>query len=105
MNEPRISIGKEAAIAMAASMWWLGKSPREICDVQLFTQEVCMDFGDFQAALEAALGRPVWTHELALDYNGIVAEYLGNKPAPTMQDIIDLIPEGKRIILEVGETR
>jgi hypothetical protein len=44
------SIGKEKAIALCDSGWWRGKSPREIVSFQLFTEELSMDFGDFQVA-------------------------------------------------------
>lgn len=96
----RHSIGKDRAIALAATGWWHGLTPREICDVQLFTAELCMDFPAFHEAVEKSLGRPVWTHEFGLDYAGLVAEYLGKRPAPTLDEIIDLIPEDKRILIE-----
>ena len=95
----RQSIGKEKAIALADSGWWKGRPAKEVAKFQLFTDELAMDFGDFHAALEEALGRPVWTHELALNFDGIAAELLGEKGAPTMEEIIGLIPEEKRILL------
>lgn len=97
----RQSIGRDKAIALANSGWWEEKSPREIAKFQLFTDELSMPFGVFHEALETALGRPVWTHELALNFDGIAMELLGEKDAPTMEEIIDLIPEKKRIRLMV----
>lgn len=96
---PRQSIGKENAIALAGSGWWIGKTPKEIAMFQLFTNELAMPLGEFHKAIEQALDRPVWTHELALNFNGIAAELLGGKSAPTMREIIDLIPEDKRILI------
>lgn len=55
----------------------------------------------FHEAVEKALGRPVWTHEFGLNWDGLKKELMGEAPAPTMQEIIDLIPEEKRIIVEV----
>lgn len=95
----RQSIGREKAIALAKSGWWHGKPDREVAKFQLFTDELAMDFGDFQMALERALGRPVWTHELAMNFDGIAMELLGEKDAPSMQEIINLIPEDKRILV------
>lgn len=95
----RNSIGKQAALALAYSRWWEGKSPKEIARFQLFTDELCIPFSLFHEALEKSLGRPVWTHELALNYEGIVREFLGQDSAPSMQDIINLIPEDKRILI------
>lgn len=103
MKTKQVSIGKEKAIAMYESGWWKDKAPEEICDVQLFTQELCMPFGDFQGAMEKALGRPVWTHEFGLDYDGLVAEYLGDRPHPTMEQIVGLLPPEKTILLSVGQ--
>lgn len=97
----RQSIGREKAIALAKSGWWHGRPDREIAKFQLFTDELAMDFGDFHLALEKALGRPVFTHELAQNFDGIAAELLGEKSSPTIQEIIDLIPEDKRVLILV----
>jgi hypothetical protein len=58
-----------------------------------------MDFGRFHEAIEAVLKRPVFTHEFAYREN-IVKEYLGEKPMPTLDEIIELIPAEKRIIIK-----
>jgi hypothetical protein len=97
----RQSIGRDKAIALANSGWWEGKTPREIAKFQLFTDELSMPFEVFHEALEKTLGRPVWTHELALNFDGIAMELLGEKDAPTMEEIIGLIPEEKRILVAV----
>ena len=98
----RHSIGKEAAIALAQSGWWKDKSPRDICRVQLFTAELCMDFGDFHKAVEDCLGRPVFTHEFGLNISGIVAEFLGVGESPTFAEIVEMIPAEKRLLVVVG---
>lgn len=99
----RHSIGREAAIAFADSKWWERKTAREIARLQLFTTELCCPFGVFHKAVEESLGRPVWSHEFAFNYDGIVREFLGDQSPPTMQQIIDLIPPDKRVVLEVQE--
>ena len=53
--------------------------------------------------LKEALGRPVWTHEFGLNLNGLKAELVGEQPPPSMQEIIELIPEHKRLIVEVEQ--
>lgn len=58
-----------------------------------------MDFGTFHKAMEEALGRPVWTHEFAFS-DQLKKEFLGDKPAPTFEEIVNLIPAEKRIILQ-----
>lgn len=93
------SIGRKQAIRLAESGWWKGKSAREIAGFQLFVAELCMPFGEFQRAVEEALGRPVWTHEFGLNIEGIRAEFLGERPAPTLEEIISMIPAEKRIVV------
>jgi hypothetical protein len=97
------SIGKDAAVALAESEWWKDKSAKEIVAFQLFTEELCMPFGDFHKALEDSLGRPVWTHELGLNLAGIQAEFLGEAKAPTFAEILNLIPEDKRVLVVVPD--
>lgn len=99
MKTERVSIGKDKAIQLAESHWWELCTPREVAEFQLFTAELCMPFGEFHKSLEVALGRPVWTHELELNYDGICAEFLGERQAPTLAEVMSLIPESKRIIV------
>jgi hypothetical protein len=99
MTTQRNSIGREKAIALADSHWWELCTAREAAEFQLFTAEPCMPFWEFHRVLTESLGRPVWTHELGLNYDGIVAEFLGERPAPTMEEIIGLIPPEKRVIV------
>ena len=103
MNTKRHSIGRDKAIELAESHWWELCDDREIAEFQLFTAELCMPFDRFHQALEAALGRPVWTHELGMNYDGICQEFLGERAAPSMDEIMNLIPAEKRIVLTVDE--
>jgi len=95
------SIGKENAIELYHSNWWEGLSYREIAGVQLLTTELCCPFDVFQEAVEKSLGRHVFTHEFGLNYDGICEEFLGEREEPTIDEILNLIPEDKRIELEV----
>ena len=101
---PRHHITYESALAMVASKWWEGKTHREIAEVQLFTDRfICESFSQFHEAMEKSLGRPVWTHEFGLNYEGIVQEFLGEKEAPTFEEILNLIPEDKRVLLVIED--
>ena len=93
------NLTREQAIALAETGWWKDKSPREIVAFQLFETALCMDFGDFHLAVEKALGRPVFTHEFGLNLDGLQKEFLGEQPMPTFQQILDMIPEAKRIVV------
>jgi hypothetical protein len=95
----QLVLGQEKAIALASSRWWEGKTNREIAEFQLFTAELCVPFGVFHAALEDCLKRPVWTHELGLNFAGIVKEFRGDSPAPSFEEIVNLIPEEKRVLI------
>jgi len=89
---------KKQAIAIAESGIWKEWSDEEIVRVQLFQNLLCMKFSRFHEAVEKILKRPVYTHEFAFKDN-LVQEYLGNKQAPTFDEIINLIPEEKRLII------
>lgn len=103
MREYQQSIGREKAVELANTNWWELCEPREIAEFQLFTVELCCPFSVFHEAIEKALGRPVWTHEFGLNYDGIVQEFLGEREAPTMQEIIELVPEEKRLAIFMPE--
>jgi hypothetical protein len=96
---PKNSIGKEKAIQLSETEWWKEKSYREIAEFQLFTTELCCPFDVFHEAVEKSLGRPVFTHEFGLDYDGICKEFLGEKEPPTMNEILHMIPQEKLIVI------
>ena len=81
------------------SGWWKELTLRERATFQLYENRLCMPFDVFHEAIEKTLGRPVWTHEFGLNRQGLMDELAGNKPPPTMEEIINLIPEEKRIII------
>lgn len=66
-NTPRNpqSIGREEAVRLAETKWWLDVSQTEAWKRQMQTVELMMPFGVFQEAADVALGRPVFTHEFA----------------------------------------
>ena len=90
---------KEQAIELSKTAFWKDLSYEGIVKFQLFEPLLCMPFEVFHEALEKCLNRPVFTHELGLNYEGIKLEFLKEKPAPTLEEIINLIPEDKRVVL------
>ena len=92
---------KEQAIVLHGSGFWETMTAREIATFQLFERSLCMPFPVFRQALEEALGRPVWTHEMGPNCEGLKAELLGERPAPSFEEIIALIPEEKRLKIKV----
>jgi hypothetical protein len=90
------SIGRDRAVALAETKWWLTRLPREIAKFQLFTVELCMPFEVFHRALEQTLARPVWIHEFGFSAEALAEELLGERDAPSLEEILALIPEEKR---------
>ena len=94
----------EAALAMEKTHWWETASAREIAMFQMFEGRLVCPFDVFQQAVEDTLKRPVWTHEFGMNVEGLKKELLGTGPAPTFEDIMNLIPTEKRILYCVEET-
>lgn len=101
MTNKRISIGSPAAVALYDSGWWFNRPHLELAMFQMFTEELSMPFAVFQCALEKAIKRPVWTHELGLNWDGLATELLNGRPCPAMTDITDLLPEDGKAILAI----
>lgn len=90
---------KKQAIAFFKNKTWEGWSDEQIVRFQLFQDRICVPFSCFHKSIEKVLNRNVYTHELGLNLNGIKEEYLGTKQSPTLEEIIKLIPEEKRITI------
>lgn len=58
-----------------------------------------ISFDMIHQRIEALVGRPVWTHELGMNFEGLKKECRWETRPATMQEVIDLIPEEKRIII------
>lgn len=89
---------KEEALKLVESKFWEKMDYKAIAKFQLFERKLCIPFPIFHEALKKSLGRPVFTHELGLNYEGLKKEFLGEQSEPTLEEIINLIPEEKRII-------
>ena len=76
-------------------------TPREIAEFQMEQDRLCVPFDVFHKAIEDALGRPVYTHEFGLNRDGLRKELNGEKESPTLEEIINLIPENKRILIQL----
>lgn len=92
-------ISKEQSIKLAESGVWKEWDPHKLVRFQLFQKRLSVDFAAFHEALEAVLDRPVFTHEMGINYDGIVEEYLDvtNTSVPTFKELVEYIPEDVRI--------
>ncbi len=91
---------REQAVALYESNFWEGMDARDIAVFQVTNDRLCMPFDVFQIAMEEALGRPVFTHELANSDN-LKRELFGDKPTPTLAEVLNQIPAEKRIVITV----
>lgn len=89
---------RDEAIVLAKSEWWIGRDPIEVFWFQFNEPLLCMDFGAFHEAAEKSLGRPVFTHEFA-DPDRLRAEFLKERPAPSLVDILAMLPAEKTIVV------
>jgi hypothetical protein len=90
------------ALEMAQSKWWEGMSDRDVAMFQLHQPLLCIPFDIFHATVERALMRPVFTHEFASgNMEKLRSEIRGGSPVPTLEQIMDLIPVEKRIVVVV----
>lgn len=51
--------------------------------------------------IEELVGRPVWTHEIGLNHNGLIEEARDGQH-PSFQEIVDLIPSEKQVLVLVA---
>lgn len=94
-------VTKEQAILISDSKEWESWTDEEIVKFQLYQDRLCIPFGRFHQAIEIVLNRPVWTHEFAFP-DRLRDEYLTLASPPTFQEIIDLIPKEKLIVINLS---
>ena len=90
---------KEQAIVFSESYIWEDWNYRQRAEFQMLQEKLCMPFSIFYEAIKKTLNRPVYTHEFGFNYDGLMGElFLGHEP-PTFDEIVELIPKDKRIII------
>ena len=89
---------REQAIAFGDNKLYEGMTSRQIAEFQMEQDLLCVPFDVFHRAMEEVLGRPVYTHEFAFR-DSLRKELYGEKAAPTLEEIINLIPAEKRVII------
>ncbi len=89
---------KEQSIKFCELEMYKFMSAREKAEFQVSQKMLCMPFPIYQDAMEISLGRPVMMHEFAYP-ELLKSELFGEKPAPSLSEILELIPDDKRWIL------
>lgn len=95
-------LSQKQAIAFYDSGEWKNWNDEQIVRFQLFQDRLCVEWSRFHEAVGKVLDRPVFTHEFASsNRNNIVEEYLGVREAPSLEDVMNLIPKEKRLVIGV----
>ncbi|MFA5173551.1 MAG: hypothetical protein WC438_00030 [Candidatus Pacearchaeota archaeon] len=74
LSQENIDNIRNAMLKYGENYWWESKNPVEIAMYQVFEEILMTDFSLFHKGLEKLVGRPVWTHELGLNIEGIREE-------------------------------
>ncbi len=90
---------KEQSLAFSEANAYENMSYREKAVFQMNQRLLCMPFSVFHEAVEKTIGRPVFTHEFAMNYEGIKAEVMEGKTHPSFEEIMSLIPKDKQIVI------
>jgi hypothetical protein len=97
-------LNETQARAFHDSKAWEKMTFRERACFQINQKLLCMPFREFHEAVEKTIGRPVYTHEFGLNMEGLKRELDGTGSAPTLADIIAMLPTEKTIVVvEQGE--
>ena len=81
--------------AASGRIWTIGNVP----SFSSSKTSSVLPFDVFHEAVGQALGRPVYTHEFGLNREGLQQELMGDAPPPTLQDLLDLLPEGAQTVI------
>lgn len=91
---------REQAIALYEGGEWRDWTPDEIVRVQLYQDRLCVPFDVFRRSLTHVFGRPVYRHEFAsANADNLIREYEGKCRAPTVEEIMALLPQDKLFII------
>ena len=89
---------EEQAKRFYESKVWESWTDRQVVEFQLFQKKLAIPFPRFHEAMGKVLKRPVYTTEFAFA-DLLRQEFLGDKEPPTLQEIMELIPKDKRVII------
>ena len=92
-------LSKDEAVFLAESLFWESLSMRERAEFQMEQDRLCMPFPVFHEAIEKTLNRPVYTHEFGLDREGLRRELMGEREAPSFDQILALLPADKTTVI------
>lgn len=89
---------RDEARAFYDSQVWKEWTSRQIAEFQMEQDFCCIPFDVVHKAFEQTLGRPVFTHEFGFR-DELRKELYGEKEPPTIEEILNLIPKDKRLLI------
>jgi len=95
-------LSQDEAVAIHDSGAWRDWTMQQRAAFQMVQNRLCMPFDAFHEAITATLGRPVYTHEFGLNRAGLQRELAGLADAPSLDEIMALIPADKLIAVGVS---
>lgn len=95
-------LSRDEAIALYESGDWGNWTDMQRASFQMVQDCLCMPFNIFHKSIEAVLGRPIFTHEFGMNREGLTRELAGLSSAPSMEEIMALIPAEKLLVIESG---
>ncbi len=91
-------LDKKTALGLAESEVWKNWTDKERVEFQLYQNLLCMPFDTFHKSVEKTLDRPVFTHEFAFP-DHLKQEFEGKCGKPSFENIIDLLPKDKEVVV------
>jgi len=93
---------EEQAKELFKTNFWEKMNYEERTKFQTVQNRVCMPWDVYHEAISKYLDRPVYTHEfMKSNQEKLYNEVFNGAPAPTFEEIVNLIPEEKRIIITI----
>ena len=99
MHNRMRQITKEEAIFIHEKRLWEDWSYGQRAKFQLYQERLAMPFDVFHEAITKMLKRDVYTHEFAMNRQGLIDEVNGIAGAPTFDEIVAMIPPEKKVIV------
>lgn len=94
-----MNLTKEQAISLYESKFWEDMTYRQRAEFQITEERLCMPFDIFHEAVEKTLNRPVFIYEFGLNLGGLKNELFNGAEPPTFEQILELIPENRRLLI------
>jgi len=96
---------KTQAVAFIETKAYEDLTYKQIADFQILQERVCVPFSVYHGAATEATGRCIMSDELyhPLGMKGIIIDLMKKAPISTFDEIMELIPAGKRIEIFQGD--